>query len=324
MKPFIFCLLFSLFPISLFGGNNQTGLFDFPLTRLLLDPRGSALGGSPVSGPGLDGFILNPGSLSAENGHPQYSFVYIKWIEDIHVVSGRMGLPFGKKDNSFGMALDYISLGKIIVTDSLGEPTGSEIGNHSLRFRGNYSINAGSWGVGFGFDLGMYQFNQNTSQYLAFRTGFNRELTQRLYIACVLHNIDLFSHLPFTADLGAGIRLGVINREGRFYTDFHFAEGVSSGLKSGFEYVYQQFVSIRIGYQIFFVPSSDYNKGLSFGVGLNNEKWVFDLAYIPVSGLQNSLQVSLTYKMGYKLEEETGGGAGAGSGGRSRPGAGLE
>ena len=223
------------------------------------------------------------------------------WFQNIYygylgVVKSMPGI-----NSSIGFSALYLGVDDIPGYDDTGNP----IDSHNAIDMGigvTYALNLGD-NLSLGI-TGKY-INESLETFTA--TAFDMDIGLRfamgsnMILGCAVQNL-LQSEVKFISEgypLARNIRAGIGYRLNTVMLGMDVTSGSDSGtdLRFGGEYVYNNIVFLRAGYNMPVGEDLDFFSGICAGGGLSFEKILFDYAFVPYGELGLTHRFSLTLKL---------------------------
>lgn len=283
VKYFSITFIFFFLSVTTYSQNDGSGNTGLSFLKIGVTSRAISLGEAVVSyNEDASAVHYNPASLLLGSG------VNILFMHNEQILGIRTEYLAGKiirGDWALGLDLNNTSVKDIEIREIPGEPIDKFTAqNFALSFAAAYRINEEiSIGATTKF---LYEkiFIDNASGY-AFDIGglYHKEL---LSIGVSLNNIGSMSKLrsessklPISLRIGGSYMLFLIpiNSAIRFSADgFKILDGGKIHINTGLEFLYLDFLRLRIGYQTGFE-----NKSFTTGIGLRYKTFSLDYAFVP-------------------------------------------
>jgi hypothetical protein len=252
----------------------------------------SAVSDGPVSA------YYNPAGLSRADNF-QLAGMHSEWFQDLRYEYIGLALPVGG-GGGLGLSFSYLNFGDIEGYSETGVPTGNVSAydmaatfSYGHRISSDLSIGLGIKAIGekldnadaFGFagDVGLqYRFGNYLGGLSLMNIGPKIKYETSSSPLPTTINAGI-SYLPFGGNLG-------------FLAGAAIPFSGDPSFKVGLEYIYQDLMVLRSGYD--FQNSLDSKNGLSFGGGLNLSSHSLDYAYNINNLMGGTHQISFVFRFG--------------------------
>lgn len=311
-------------------GLNKTAQSTMNFLLVGTSPRACALGEAFTAiGSGSESMFYNPSGLANMNTEFDITLNYTSWIADINYLSGAAAWNLGLY-GVVGINLLTVNYGDIKGT-SLVSP--GESGNYPLGYKDNGNLsNVGAYSVGLSYakaiseafsiggnvkiagqNLGESDFGtsvkQNNAAKLVFDAGvsyatgfkgFTFGMSIRNF-STSLKREEIDEQLPLLFSLGAAINLMDVIDEGYaesnsvlLAVDFLHPNNYSERVNVGVEYIFQQMIAARFGYQTNRDIAS-WSAGVGFNSSISDYDFEVSYSYSQFDFFDNVQRISLNF-----------------------------
>lgn len=312
MKKVIYALLLTLLPTLLWGQESQTG---YNFLRLPVSAHAAALGGENITiiedDPSL--IFSNP-ALAASVSDRTVGLNYMNYMSGVNYASASYTQVVGEKATVAG-GVKYINYGSMKETDATGTQTGTFSANEfsvegtlayqlarnlvgGITAKYVYSLIADYTAMAAGVDLGL-------NWYMPEREWSLSLVAKNLGGEVKAYNED-FGKMPFDLQVGVSktfqalpVRISATLIDMTHY-DYRFADHLclgadilfSESIWAGMGYNFRRASEMKVGEGD---DESAHGAGLSFGAGLNLERFHLNVAYGKYHVSSSSLIVNVAY-----------------------------
>ena len=278
------------------AGEGDAGTRSAQFLKLELGGRAVAMGGAFVGlADDASAVYWNPAGLASVD-RTELSFMHLAWLQDIAYEYFALARPV-KKRGAVGFGISYLHMDKLQGRDQYGEPTSDFSASDMVITLGfGREITSGLL-VGGSIKSINERIEDQSAYGLAFDLGcLYRTPVQNLFLGGVVQNwgrdiafVEESFGLPTLFKLGASYRRSLAGNPANLGVDVSFPADDKTCLHSGIEYVYENTIAARMGYNN---GSNLGNRaGLSFGFGLmtaRTQTYRMDYAFVPRGVLGNS------------------------------------
>jgi hypothetical protein len=272
----------------------------------LLEPVSARAAALAESGCSLSGdaynFYYNPASLNVlEN--PELSVMYRRGLNEDNLAS----LVYGKKCSfaPIGMSLIYYNTGKITMYDYTGDEI-SKIGQRDIVFTIGAAKKIYNASVGLNLKYISSEIFGETASAFAVDLGWQHsDLSENLDVGLAIRNlgseltyIDEGDPLPTNVCPGASYTKKWENSSLLTSLDIPYYLNEEQALALlGFEGIYNELLSMRIGYSTALTDAVAEDKVFSVGFGFNWKQYSFDYALAVTSDVNNPHNISFKMQL---------------------------
>jgi len=276
--------------------NGSAGTRSAQFLKLGLGGRAVAMGGAFVGLADDAGAVYwNPAGLAGVD-RTELSFMHLTWLQDIAYEYFALVWPV-KKRGAVGFGISYLHMNKLQGRDQYGEPTSDfSASDMAITLCFGREITGGLL-VGGSIKSIDERIDDRNAFGLAFDCGFLcRTPVESLFLGGVIQNwgkdmvfVEESFGLPRIFRLGASYRRSLAGNPVNLGLDISLPADHETCLHSGIEYIHENTIAARIGYN----NGSDLGSrgGLSFGLGLlttRSQTYRIDYAFVPQGVLGNS------------------------------------
>lgn len=238
---------------------------------------------------------INPAAMTEYKGR-QALFMHNESMLDISQEYVSYTTSVGK--TAMGASLQYMNLGTQQGYTTTNQPTGAFTPNN-YAFTLAYAMKTSSelsWGAGFKYIREKIQTSQGTA--FALDGGvLYKPKGAPWRAAAVLQNLGTKIKLGSSSDpLPLTLRLGgaysLPKRPLTFTADEYIIKNQKAEYHVGAEYLINNFIALRAGYN----SADDLDNGFTFGLGVSQEKYSIDYAFVPMGVFGDSHRFSFSSK----------------------------
>ena len=278
------------------AGDGNAGTRSAQFLKLGLGGRAAAMGGAFLGlADDASAVYWNPAGMAGVD-RTQIGFMHLSWLQEIAYEYFALVWPI-KKRVGVGFGISYLHMDEFQGRDEYGEPTS------------DFSASGMAVTLGLGREItdglllggSIKSIDERIEGRNAFGLAFDfgclwRTPVDNLFLGGVIQNwgkdmtfVEESFGLPRIFRLGASYRRSLAGNPVNLGLDVSSPADDETRLHSGIEYVYENTIAARMGYN----SGSDLGKraGLSFGLGLAATKsWTYriDYAFVPQGVLGNS------------------------------------
>jgi hypothetical protein len=273
--------------------------------KLGLGGRAAAMGGAFVGlADDASAVYWNPAGLAGAD-RTELGFMHLAWLQEIAYEYFALVWPV-KKRGAVGFGISYLHMDKLQGRDRYGEPTS------------DFSAGGMAITLGFGREItgglllggSIKSIDERIDDRNAFGLAFDfgclyRTPVENLFLGGVIQNwgkdmafVEESFGLPRIFRLGASYRRSLAGNPVNLGLDVSFPADDETCLHSGIEYIYENTIAARMGYN----NGSDLGSraGLSFGLGLavtRSQIYRIDYAFVPqgVLGSSHTFSFSISF-----------------------------
>ncbi len=244
--------------------------------------------------------FYNPAHLAAGNT-TEVSFTHNEWIQGVK--TEMLATRFTFLGLNLGLGLNSTRIGEIEVRDRPGAPLSTFTADFMAVSLGTGFSLSDKLDAGFGIKY-LYEgmFYEDATGF-AFDLSAKYKLSNAAFVTVSVRNIGSMNELkteatklPSDLRLGGGYNFELPESKIKFATGLEFHKYLSTDdihINGGVEAVYDNLVSVRLGYQSLYE-----SKGITGGVGIYWNKLMFDYAISPFS---QNLGMGHTFTVGIRF-----------------------
>jgi len=328
MKKITLLIFLGLIFISSLPLWSKVGTSSGQFLKIGIGARAAGLGDAYCAlSDGVETIYWNPAGL-ADMNRSELSLMYNSWLETINYNFIAFAYPYFSY-GTLAVAINYLSMSPITKCDNTGDSSGwGTISPYDLAINFGYGYffsPKNKIGINLKFINSCLEEDSVTA--FAVDLGYQRELTKYFTLGVALQNLGTgLRYREETASLPVNFKFGLAyNRTiltnfsllpTTFVLDFNLPVDNDLSINSGIEYRYRiiqkMFVAFRFGIKtshIFSTESyadfgythylgTEYWGAFSFGLGITNENFSLDYAFVPFYDLGSSHRLSLRLKFG--------------------------
>jgi tetratricopeptide (TPR) repeat protein len=302
----IFCVFYLQF--TTFGSSSE-GTTGANFLKLKVGARGVGMGGAFCGVADDVGAIYwNPGGLG-QLERKEVSFMYLKWWEGINYQFLGYAHPLGR-NGVLGGSVNYLTISDIDGYSEGGMPSNNLTAydlavtlSYSRKLMGNKKISE-QWKTGLfgGINVKFIQEKLDDKSAVAYALDIGslyKTPVENLSFGFNVQNlggeikfVKEGDKLPLNIKLGTGYRL--LNGDILLALDYNLPADNDGYINMGVEYWLWDIISLRMGYG----SNNEVEKGISYGLGMNNGEIGIDYAFEPYGILGDTHRVSLSWRFG--------------------------